>query len=255
MRTLNSLICQFRAVRWRIVSLLVGFAIVSYVLRVNITIVGEPIKQQFHLSSVQLGWVFSAFLFTYTIFMTPSGAWVDRLGPRCILAIAGLSWAILTLLIAYLPGVIISSVAGILGTLVALRLLLGICEAPMFTAATKTIANWTPKSERASANALVIAGSLLGSAFTAPLISWLMVHFEWRIAVAATSVTAPLLVLVWWCYARDHPREHNSVSPTELALVELSDINKPARPLSPGGWKVLLRSGQAWRLSIIYGCE
>jgi len=53
-------------VRWRIVSLLLGFSIVSYVLRVNITIAGESIMHEFHLTPMQLGWVFSAFLFSYT---------------------------------------------------------------------------------------------------------------------------------------------------------------------------------------------
>ncbi|HTV56600.1 MAG TPA: MFS transporter [Terriglobia bacterium] len=245
----------FRSVRWRIVSLLVGFTIVSYLLRVNITIAGEPIKQQFHLSSVQLGWVFSAFLFSYTIFMTPAGAWADRLGPRRVLTIAGLSWAILTLLIAYLPGTIFSSVAGVLAMLIGLRLLLGICEAPTFTAATKTISNWMPISERATANSLVIAGSLFGSATAAPLISWVMVQFHWRAAMAATSITAPILVAFWWRYARDRPQDHRDMGAGELELLRRTGIDKDRpRPL-PGGWKLLLSSGQAWRLSIAYGCE
>jgi ACS family glucarate transporter-like MFS transporter len=251
----DSFECAFRSVRWRIVSLLVGFTIVSYVLRINITIAGEPIKQQFHLSSVQLGWIFSAFLFSYTIFMIPSGAWADRLGPRRILAMAGLSWAVLTLLIAYLPGTVFSSVAGALTTLLGLRLLLGICEAPTFTAATKAIMNWMPTPERASANAFAIAGSLLGSAFAAPLISWLVVHFRWRLAMAATSVTAPLLVFVWWYYARDYPQEHRNISATELALIGGSAGDRAASRPSPGGWRLLLSSAQAWRLSVAYGCE
>lgn len=236
-------------------SLLVGFTIVSYILRVNITIAGEPIKQQFHLSSVDLGWIFSAFLFTYTIFMIPSGVWADRLGPRRILAISGLSWALLTLLIAYLPGTIFSSAAGVFATLVGLRLLLGVCEAPTFTAATKAITNWMPASERATANALAIAGSLIGSAFAAPLISWLIVRFHWRLAMAATSLTAPLLVAVWWVYARDHPQKHKNVSSTELALIAGTSRAKPTDSLSAEGWRLLLSSGQAWRLSIAYGCE
>jgi MFS transporter, ACS family, glucarate transporter len=245
----------FRSVRWRIVILLVGFTIVSYLLRVNITIAGEPIKQQFHLSSVQLGWVFSAFLFSYTIFMTPSGAWADHLGPRRVLAIAGLSWAVVTLLIAYLPGTIFSSVAGVLGTLLGLRLLLGICEAPTFTAATKAISNWMPISERATANSLAIAGSLLGSAVAAPLISWLMVQFRWRTAMAVTSITAPILVACWWWYAKDYPQEHRGLRLGEIDLLRRAGLDKKrGRPL-PGGWKLLLSSGQAWRLSIAYGCE
>jgi ACS family glucarate transporter-like MFS transporter len=237
------------------VSLLVGFAVVCYILRVNITIAGEPIRQQFHLSKVQLGWVFSAFLLSYTIFMTPGGAWVDRWGPRRALAVAGLSWAVLTLLTAYLPGVIFSSVTGVLATLVGLRLMLGVCQAPTFTAATKAIANWMPMPERATANAFAQAGALLGSAVAAPLVSWLMVHLRWRSTLAITSVTAPALVAVWWRYAKDHPQEHTGVNATELAVIGHPAGDTAVSRPSAGTWKLLLRSGQAWRLFAAYACE
>lgn len=237
------------------VSLLVGFAVVCYFLRVNITIAGEPIRHQFHLSKVQLGWVFSAFLFSYTIFMTPGGAWVDRWGPRRVLAVAGVSWAILTLLTAYLPGVIFFSVTSVLAALVGLRLMLGVCQAPTFTAATKAIANWMPMSERATANAFAQAGALLGSAIAAPVVSWLMVRFGWRTTLAMTSVTAPVLVAIWWRHAKDHPTEHTSVTATELALIGHPAGDTAGSRPPPGSWKLLLVSGQAWRLFAAYACE
>jgi len=129
-------------VRWRIVSLLLGFSIVSYVLRVNVTIAGEPIMHEFHLTPVQLGWVFSAFLFSYTAFMTPAGTWADRFGPRLTLAVAGLSWAALTFLTALVPGLVFTSVATVLGSLLVIRTLLGVCEAPIYPAALKAVSNW-----------------------------------------------------------------------------------------------------------------
>ena len=65
-------------VRWRIVGLLALFSVLYYVLRVDITIAGEPIMHEFHLSPFQLGWAFSAFSVSYTAFMRPTGAWSDR---------------------------------------------------------------------------------------------------------------------------------------------------------------------------------
>jgi len=233
----------------------VGFSIVSYLLRVNITIAGEPIMHEFHLSPVRLGLVFSAFLFTYTGFMTPSGAWADRLGPRRILAGAGLSWAAITILMAYLPGTRFSSATGLLGTFLGLRLLLGVCESPTYTGAAKAIAHWVPRSERAFSNAVVITGALLGSAVTAPLISWLMVHFGWRHAMMFSSFAAPVLVLGWWLYATDRPQEHPGVNASELEIIEGDGSRRrPPRP-RPGGWKIIVRSAQAWRLFALYGCQ
>jgi len=69
-------------VRWRIVGLLVLFSVLNYMLRVDITIAGEPIMHEFHLSPFKLGWAFSAFSVSYTAFMTPAGACSDRCGCR-----------------------------------------------------------------------------------------------------------------------------------------------------------------------------
>jgi MFS transporter, ACS family, glucarate transporter len=246
-------------VRWRIVSLLLGFSIVSYVLRVNITIAGEPIMHEFHLTPVQLGWVFSAFLFSYTAFMTPAGTWADRFGARLTLAVAGLSWAALTLLTALVPGLVLTSVATVLGSLLVIRTLLGVCEAPIYPAALKAVSNWVAERERAFSNGVVISGALLASAVTAPVVSFLMVHLGWRNALMLTSVVAPVLVLAWLLYATDRPFEHRAINAREYEIIggcgeTRSNAIKPVKHL-PASWKLVLKSGQAWRLFTAYGCQ
>ncbi len=254
-------------VRWRIVSLLLGFSIVSYVLRVNITIAGEPIMHEFHLTPVRLGWVFSAFLLSYTTFMTPAGAWADRFGPRLTLAAAGLSWAALTFLTALVPGFAVVSAVAVLGSLLVIRTLLGVCEAPIYPAALKTMAAWVAERERAFSNAVVISGSLLASAVTAPVVSLLMVHLGWRNALMLTSLVAPALVLAWLLYSSDCPRDHRSINARELEIIAGSGAGSGASPRKtspgeagpvkprPGSWKLVLKSGQAWRLFTVYGCQ
>jgi MFS transporter, ACS family, glucarate transporter len=242
-------------VRWRIVSLLSAFSIVGYVVRVNITVAAEPIMREFGLSSLQLGWIFSAFLLTYTALNMPSGAWADRWGPRRMLAVAGLGWFALTLLTAWLPGRGFSSIAGVLGTFVLLRLLLGVSEAPTYSSAAKSIAAWLPVSERAFANGLVMGAALLGSAITGPAFSALMVRAGWRTAMATSSLVVPVLVAVWWAYARDYPQEHRDVNRTELQIIESGTTVAEPMPTATGGWRDLLRSGQAWTLFSIYGCQ
>lgn len=242
-------------VRFRIVGLLLGFSIVSYVLRVNITIAGEPIMQEFHLTPVRLGWVFSAFLVSYTGFMTFAGVWADRLGPRRILAVSGLSWAALTILTALLPGFVFTSTTGILVSLLLLRTLLGIAEAPTYPGAVRAMAHWVAKRERALSNAVVITGSLFGSAVTAPVISYLMVHLGWRNAMMVVSLVAPALVLVWMLYATDWPLEHRAVNARELEIIGTPGHITKRAPPPRGALRAVLRSGQAWRLFAAYGCQ
>ena len=243
-------------VRLQIVGLLVAFSVVSYILRVNITIAGEPMMQQFHLSQVRLGWVFSAFLISYTVFMTPAGFFADRFGPRITLAAAGISWGILTILTAFLPGLVFSSLAGVIGSLLVVRILLGICEAPTYPAAGRAIWQWVAESERALSNGVVITGALLGSAITSPLVSYLMVHLGWRNAMAAVSVLPPALVVVWLVYATDDPREHSRVNARELKVILRIPEGTRKQNVAPvRTLKVVLRSGQVWRLSAAYGFQ
>jgi MFS transporter, ACS family, glucarate transporter len=235
--------------------LLAGFSITAYIVRVNVTVAAEPIMHEFGLSPVQLGWIFSAFLLSYTAFNMPSGTWADRSGPRRILAAAGLSWCALTILTAWLPGRVFSSLTGILGTLFVLRLLLGICESPTYSSTARSIADWLPVPERALANGLVMGAALLGSAVTGPAFSALMVHAGWRTAMAASCLPVPLLVVIWWIYARDHPQQHRHVGREELETIRNGTIARKGAPPATGAWKDLLRSSQAWTLSVIYGCQ
>jgi hypothetical protein len=73
------------------------------------------------------------------------------------------------------PGRVFSSPAGVIGSFLVLKALLGAWEAPTYPGAARAILRWVPKSERAFSNGTVITGSLFGSAITSPIISYLIV--------------------------------------------------------------------------------
>ena len=113
--------------------------------------------------------------------------------------------------------------------------------------------------ERAFSNGVVISGALVASAVTAPVLSLLMVHLGWRNALMLTSVVAPMLVLAWLLYATDRPREHRAINAREFEIIAGSGetrltATKAAKRL-PASWKLVLKSGQAWRLFAAYGCQ
>jgi ACS family glucarate transporter-like MFS transporter len=242
-------------VRWKILVLLVGFSVTAYVLRVNITIAQHPLLRETHLTPVQLGWIFSSFLVSYTICMTPAGIFLDRLGPRFILAASALCWAVLSFCTALSPNLVFTSTWGIIISLIVLRSILGAAQSPTFPGGAKAISFWFPNSERAFANGWVQTGGLLGTAVTAPLISYLMVHLGWRNAMMVTSLMAPVLVLIWLYYGTDRPEQHHGVNAAELALIRSSSVDgegpKPAGP----DLKLILKCPQAWKLTLAYGAE
>src|SRR2546423_1244886 len=107
-------------VRWSLIFWLFMLSAVAFLDRVNISIAGGSLAAAYHLSTVQLGWVFSSFLAGYALFQTPGGRLADRLGPRRVLAGGVIWWGIFTALTASVP----AGIAGAFWLFVAARGLL-----------------------------------------------------------------------------------------------------------------------------------
>jgi ACS family glucarate transporter-like MFS transporter len=206
------------AVRWRIVALLAGVSLISYALRTNISIAAALMRSDLHLSQVQLGHIFSAFLIGYAVFQVPAGALGDRFGPRVVLTAAAAIWGLTTLMTGALPG-IVGGAAGALAVLIAVRFLLGVAEAATYPVAMSAVGVWMAPSERAFANSLVIAGMALGSAFMPPLMARVMLASGWRMSFYVTSMLGFLIAALWWWYARDDPSRHAGVSEQERRAI------------------------------------
>ncbi len=229
-------------IRYRILSLLVGLSLVSYLLRSNISIAAKFMMPDLGLDEVEMGRVFSAFMLGYAIFQIPAGAWGDRRGPRRVLAMAALCWGITTFVTGLVPALAALSV------LLVVRFLLGAAEAATYPVAARAVADWFPVGERTFANVVVVAGSTFGMIFNGPLISTLMVAQGWRTAFLLTSLTGLVIGLLWWRFATDHPAKHPSITDTELALI-VADRPSAITPLS---WRKLLADRNLGLISISY---
>src|ERR1051326_2028311 len=205
-------------VRWGIVVLLTGFSVTSYLQRMNISIASKFMMPELGLSQIQMGQVFSSFLIGYTIFQIPTGILGDRRGPKLVLTLAALTWGLTTLLTGLVPGILVTGTAAFIALLV-IRFLLGVGEAATYPVAALAVARWSPLSERALAQAIVVGGLSVGSTVTPPLISWLMVRIGWRESFYLVSGVAFVIAALWWRYGADRPEEHPGVNPEERALI------------------------------------
>src|SRR5260370_11693946 len=111
--------------RWVLVGWMFLVSAIAYLDRVNISIAGPSIAEEFHLTNVELGAVFSAFVLGYAFFQAPGGWLADRLGPRRVLMLGVIWWGLFTAAVT----LVTPNVAGALTVLVAVRLLLGMGEA------------------------------------------------------------------------------------------------------------------------------
>jgi len=237
-------------VRWFLIFWLFMLSAVAFLDRVNISIAGSSLAAAYHLSNVQLGWVFSAFLAGYALFQTPGGRLADRLGPRRVLAGGVVWWGVFTALTAAVP----SAIRGALFLFVSIRFLLGAGEAVVYPASNQFVARWIPTQERGIANGWIFAGVGAGAGLSPPLITFLMLHYGWRSSFWVCAAIGLVAGLVWFIAARDSPGEHGGVSASELAYIRsgLSTESSRGREGKLVPWGTVFKSREVLAITISY---
>ncbi|PYV87653.1 MAG: hypothetical protein DMG05_17180 [Acidobacteria bacterium] len=239
-------------IRWKIGSLLCGVVVVNFFQRVNISVAAASMMKDFHLTQTQMGSVFSAFVLGYTIFQVPGGMLADRFGPRRVLGWATASWALFTFFTGMIGKLSLLTGVDVLNALMVLRFVFGICEAPMFPAGTRAVANWFPFSERAQANGLVITGISIGSFLMPPLVSWMVLRLSWQSSFYVAAGFAVLMAIVWSLYVRDMPSQHRAVNEIELHHIYRDRGQNGQSAAMPTSVLPQLRNGNLWRLVLSY---
>jgi ACS family glucarate transporter-like MFS transporter len=168
----------------------------SYLARVNLSVVGDPLMHEQGLTQAELGRIFSAFLVGYAACQIPGGMLADRWGTRRVLAACSAWWVLATIGIA-LAGWGPLAGLGVLPLLLAFRVILGVGEAPTFPAAARGVASWIRPAQQGRANGIVLAAIGLGSALPPPLLSFCMTRWGWRAAVVVSAAPAAAAALLW----------------------------------------------------------
>lgn len=221
---------------------------VAYLDRVNISIAGKSIEKEFGLNNVQLGYVLSALLLGYAFSQAPAGRLADRLGPRLILMLGVIWWALFTIGITILP----TSIPGVLFALIAIRFCLGVGEAVMYPASNCVVSSWIPTTERGIANGLIFAGVGFGAGITSPLITYIMIQHGWRAAFYVSAALGLVAGSVWFVLARNRPRQHPWVTEQEASYIEagLPSSAKSSQKQMP--WMAILKNPDILLLTFSY---
>jgi MFS transporter, ACS family, glucarate transporter len=238
-------------VRWILIFWLFVLSAVAYLDRVNLSIAGAKISEEFAVSNIRLGFVFSAFLLGYALFQTPAGWLADRFGPRRVLTGGVIWWGIFSALTAAVSHRLANPVT----VLLVIRFLLGSGEAIIYPASNQFVARWIPSHERGVANGIIFAGVGIGAGVTPPLISYVMLQYGWRSSFILSALIGLAVGAVWYLAARDTPESHPSVSTSELTLIE-TGIAKSTASTNFGfhSLSTILSSPTVWILSFAYFC-
>ena len=230
-------------VRYVILALILLLATVAYADRAILSISGPGIKQQFGLSPVQLGFILSAFSWSYVVGQVPGGLLLDRLGTKAVYGVALVLWSIATFAIGLVGGVT-SDVSLAIGLLFALRFVVGLVEGPSFPANNRVVVMWFPNDERGLATSLFASAAYFAVAIFSPLSGWLVSLFGWPAPFFALGVIG-LASAGLWVFLMRQPRNHPWVSQLELdrmiaggALVDI-DTQQEINSRPHLSWEIL----------------
>lgn len=219
--------------------LLFTMALINYLDRVALSVAAAPIAKEFDLSPVQMGYLFSSFLWTYLICVIPAGMLADRYGAKRVCSGGMGLWSIAT--------VLTGAVAGFL-PLLATRLVMGIGESTSYPSANKFIREQVPADKRGFATTIFNSGAYAGPAFGVLLIGWLVASFGWRTAFIIAGVLGLLWLVPWvvWFRGANESGAGGSFAPA-------SPVAARGEPAG-AGLAGLLRSKSMWGIAVTQGC-
>lgn len=192
--------------RWAILGLLMVFAGLFHFNRVSISVAGsERLMSEFSLDETQMGVVYSAYLFVYTLCMIPGGWIIDRFGPKRALMLVGFGSVVLVPLTG-LTSLATTPMAALVW-LCLVRGLLGMISAPFHPGAARAVSFWFPPRQRTTGNGLITGAAVVGIASTYVVFGLLIDRLTWPWAFAAAGAITLALALVWTIVAADTPRE------------------------------------------------
>jgi sugar phosphate permease len=235
------------AIRYVIFVGLFVMMVINYVDRINLSVAGSSIAAAYQLSPIALGYLFSAYSWTYAASLIPIGLMIDRWGTRRMVAAAMTVWSIGGML----TGAVTSYPA-----LIASRLVLGAGEAAGFPAGSRVIREWAPRSERGFATGFINAGTYIGSAFGAVFVGWLIGISDWRTSFYVTGVIGIICGAIWYTLYRT-PEHACFVGAAEKARIIGERDHDGARGNRLSDWTtlgVLVRSRTLWALVVTQGC-
>lgn len=244
--------------RFMVLTLLCLVAAVAYVSRNAISVPAKLIQEELDMSLTQMGWVMSAFFWSYALSQIPSG-WVGHVwGTRRALTAFAVLWSIATALTGMATG---------FWMLIGVRLIFGISQAGIFPCCASTISKWLPKARRGFASGLLGSFMSIGSAFGAFSIGLLLQGIDlggiqipglsWRTIMYLCAVPGFVWAFCFYYWFRDRPEMHRGVNSAELDIIRGSEVKVKAEDSTvqrqdehgePTPWGKILTSFSMWMI-------
>ncbi|MFE6610369.1 MFS transporter [Amycolatopsis sp. NPDC057786] len=199
-----------RPTRFRVLIAVMLFitVVINYLDRSNLSIAMPAIAGELDLTKAEQGLLLSAFGWTYAALQLPGGWLVDKIPPRLLYPACLILWSLATFFMGIIGGFV---------ALIALRLMVGVFEAPAYPINSKIATVWFPERERATAIGFYTSGQFIGLALLTPVLSWLQTVLSWHWVFIATGLVGILWAVLWYAKYRE-PRDSRA-NEAEVELI------------------------------------
>lgn len=181
--------------RYYILAMIFLVTALNYGDRATISMAASPMSQELGLTSVTMGYIFSAFGWAYVIGQIPGGWLLDKFGARKVYFWSILLWSIFTVMLGFVD--IFGSIPLIIASLFILRFMVGLSESPAFPGNSQIVAAWFPTKERGTAAAIFNSAQYFATVIFAPFMGWLVTHIHWQSVFWIMGGIGIVIAFIW----------------------------------------------------------
>ncbi|MFC0454448.1 MFS transporter [Rhodococcus jostii] len=208
---------------WGIVLFLFLFLTLNFADKAAVGLSSQQIRHDLGLTAGQYGLLSSAFFWLFAVGAVTLSAVLRKIS---------YTWGAALLMLAWILSMAPLTVPTSFGVLITCRIVLGFFEGPAHALCQSIVADRFAPEKRATAGAIVNAGSSVGPLIAAPTLTWVILAWSWHAAFVVLVAVGVLWLIGWLWYADQLPfRKTEGGDGTPEVHDANSDIVVPFRRL------------------------
>ncbi|UXH79184.1 MFS transporter [Roseateles amylovorans] len=210
--------------RYGVLAMIFLVTVLNYADRATVGVAGPVLSKDLGIDSVQMGFIFSAFSWSYVLGQLPGGWLLDKFGAKKVYAWSILLWSLFTMLQGTVHhmgmDMVLFGLPMAVAALFIMRLLVGLAESPSFPANGRMVAAWFPVAERGTASAIFNSAQYFATVLFAPIMAWIVHAIGWSEVFYFMGALGIVVSVVWMRTMHNSPSEHPNVSQAEREHIE-----------------------------------
>ncbi|MFQ5827398.1 MAG: MFS transporter [Dehalococcoidia bacterium] len=211
---------------WVIVAASLAVIAVSVGITQSFGIFFKPLISEFGWSRAQVSLAFSLSFLSQGVFALGAGALSDRYGPKRVLVVSGLIFA--------LGNILMFGVHALWQFYLVYGLIHGMGRSGHYSTVVSTVPRWFTE-KRGLALGIMLSGGGVGNTLFPPLSQYLITAFGWRLAFVLVGLIAGVVIVAAAQFIKYSPREAGLVPYGEAAVPEPTAVGVGLPETGGGG--------------------